>query len=463
MARFGAKTVADLVQDVEGNISTELDVSGNASVRMKSAEALAALSPGLKANKSIKKLNLTDCEITDAGCEVLADVFANNPVIEEVVLEKNKITSAGAIVLADGLAHNTGIRTLNLLQQAVKSFGDDCLSHFVIMYSTNITLTKMTWRLDSRKSFMLAKLQTRNIEIQKRKLAGKDFADLLPDNLKEGTPAAAHVPVAISLADVEEPAVAEPAPEAPRAVVQRRKSSVEEMENHIAAVPLESRMIIILFGPPGAGKGTQSPKISAKLGTPQLSTGDMLRAAVVAGTEIGKRAEEVMQSGGLVSDDIVVGIIKDRIQEADCARGFLLDGFPRTVEQTVMLDECLAEHGEKVRMVLSLEVPDEVLTDRICGRWIHKASGRSYHARSKRPQSLPEGEEPTAESMRDDETGEQLEQRADDTMEALAQRLENYHAQTVPILEHYAPEGSVQTVDANRDMDEIWASIDAVI
>merc|ERR1719215_1985601 len=175
---------------------------------MKSTEALQALAPGLKSHKSIKTLDLTECEITDGGCEVLADVLANNHVIETVILEKNKISSAGAGKLADGLAQNKGVRTMNLLQQAVKSFGDECLDRFVVMYATNITLTKMTWRLDSRKSFMLAKLQTRNIEIQKRKLAGKDFQDLLPDNLKDGAPAPAPAPAAA-------PAAAEEAPEPP--------------------------------------------------------------------------------------------------------------------------------------------------------------------------------------------------------------------------------------------------------
>lgn len=225
MPAFGAKTIADLVKEMEGDASMEaLDVAGNASIKMKSLEALQALAPGLKSHKGIKTVNLTECEITDSCCEVLADILANNHVIETLILEKNKITSAGAMKIADGLAPNKGLRTLNLLQQAVKSFGDECLDHFVMMYGTNITLTKMTWRLDSRKSFMLAKLQTRNIEIQKAKSAGKPFEHLLPDNLKSGAP----VPAAA--------AEAAPAADEPPPTIVKRQSTVAEMEAHVAAI-----------------------------------------------------------------------------------------------------------------------------------------------------------------------------------------------------------------------------------
>jgi adenylate kinase len=221
---------------------------------------------------------------------------------------------------------------------------------------------------------------------------------------------------------------------------------------------------MILFGPPGAGKGSQAPKIVEALGVPQLSTGDMLRAAVAAGTEVGKKAKDVMESGGLVSDDLVVSIIRERITEADCAGGFILDGFPRTVEQAKMLDEMLQGSGSRVSVVLALEVPDSVLTERICGRWVHKASGRSYHAAFAKPKSLPDGAAPSVENMLDDETGEPLMQRADDTEEALTKRLEGYHAQTVPILEHYSGvEGVIKRVDANVPQEQVWGSIEKAL
>jgi len=222
------------------------------------------------------------------------------------------------------------------------------------------------------------------------------------------------------------------------------------------------KTVMILFGPPGAGKGSQAPKIVDKLSIPQLSTGDMLRAAVAAGSEVGMKAKDVMASGGLVSDELVVSIIRERIKESDCTKGFILDGFPRTVEQAKMLDEMLAGSGDKVNLVLALEVPDEVLTERICGRWVHKASGRSYHIKFAPPKSLGDAK-PTVETMLDDETGEALMQRADDTEEALTKRLESYHSQTVPILAHYEPTGVVSKVDANVAPDEVWSGIEKVL
>ena len=233
----------------------------------------------------------------------------------------------------------------------------------------------------------------------------------------------------------------------------------DEIDSYLAE---HKRNIMILFGPPGSGKGTHAPKIVDALGIPQLSTGDMLRAAVAAGTDVGKQAKEVMEAGGLVSDDLVVGVIAGRVKEADCAKGFILDGFPRTVEQASKLDAMLTATGEKVNYVVALEVPDAALTARICGRWVHKASGRSYHVTNKPPKSLGD-KAPTVETMLDDETGEPLMQRADDTEEALSKRLEGDHAQTVPILAHYDPTGVVAKVDANVGIDEVWTQIDAVI
>ena len=223
------------------------------------------------------------------------------------------------------------------------------------------------------------------------------------------------------------------------------------------------RNIVILFGPPGAGKGTHGPKVEQLLrGIPQLSTGDMLRAAVAAQTAVGIQAQAVMKAGGLVSDEIVVGIIRDRIQQDDCKFGFILDGFPRTLPQAQALDEMLAQEGAFVTKVIELQVPDDVLEERICGRWIHKNSGRSYHVKYAPPKSMkldPTSGRPVPESMKDDETGEALMQRPDDTPTALVKRLQGYHGDTVPILDHYRPKGIVRTANANQGMDGVWREI----
>lgn len=223
------------------------------------------------------------------------------------------------------------------------------------------------------------------------------------------------------------------------------------------------RKVMILFGPAGAGKGTQAPKIVNVLGIPQLSTGDMLRAAVSAQTEVGKAAEAVMKSGGLVSNEIVIGIIRDRIKQEDCKTGFILDGFPRTIDQAKALDRMLAENGEAVSTVMALEVPDSVLEERICGRWIHKSSGRSYHNKFNPPKSMKVGEDgkPVEGTMLDDETGEPLIQRADDTAEALKKRLASYHGDTVPILDYYRARGVNRSVNANQGIDKVWSEVSA--
>jgi len=187
----------------------------------------------------------------------------------------------------------------------------------------------------------------------------------------------------------------------------------------------------------------------------------MLRAAVSAKTPIGLKAEAVMKAGGLVSDEIVVGIIRERIKEDDCKFGFILDGFPRTLVQAKELDAMLAEEGACVTRVVELQVPDSVLEERICGRWIHKPSGRSYHVKYAPPKSMRKkwGGGINPASMKDDITGEQLIQRPDDTSAALVKRLQSYHDETVPILEHYEPKGVVKTVNANQGMDGVWKEV----
>merc|ERR1712048_773271 len=229
----------------------------------------------------------------------------------------------------------------------------------------------------------------------------------------------------------------------------------------VVSKPLgNSRKVLMLFGPPGAGKGTHSPKIEARMDAPALSTGDMLREAVANGTEVGLKAKKIMSEGGLVSDEIVVGIIKDRIAQPDCSKGFILDGFPRTIKQAEMLDELLSKTGETVNVVIELNVPDSVLEERICGRWIHKASGRSYHAKFNPPKSLA-GRTPSAETMLDDHTGEPLMQRPDDTAEALVNRLKGYHNETAPILARY--KSVAHRIDANQHMDKVWAAVEMVL
>ena len=182
-------------------------------------------------------------------------------------------------------------------------------------------------------------------------------------------------------------------------------------------------MKIILLGGPGAGKGTQANYIKEKYDIPQISTGDMLRAAVKAGTPLGIEAKKVMDAGGLVSDDIILGLIDERIQEDDCANGFLFDGFPRTLEQAEALKLKLS-----VDAVVEIDVDDDEIIRRMSGRRVHLASGRTYHIEFNPPK----------EEGKDDETGEDLIQREDDQEETVKKRLDVYHEQTEPLIEYYS-------------------------
>lgn len=182
-------------------------------------------------------------------------------------------------------------------------------------------------------------------------------------------------------------------------------------------------MRVILLGAPGAGKGTQARFITEKFGIPQISTGDMLRAAVKAESPLGLQVKEVMASGGLVSDEIIIGLIKERIAAADCASGFLFDGFPRTIPQA----EALRDAGVDIDHVLEIAVEDAEIISRMSGRRVHPASGRTYHVQYNPPKV--EGQ--------DDETGEALIQREDDKEETVRKRLELYHAQTKPLVDFY--------------------------
>jgi adenylate kinase len=182
-------------------------------------------------------------------------------------------------------------------------------------------------------------------------------------------------------------------------------------------------MKIILLGPPGAGKGTQALNICGAKSIPQISTGDMLRAAVKAQTPLGIEAKKVMDAGGLVSDEIIIGLVKERIQESDCANGFLFDGFPRTIAQA----EALKTDGVDIDCVVEIQVPDEDIIARMSGRRAHLASGRTYHIKYNPPKV--EG--------KDDETGEDLVQRADDAEDTVKARLDVYHEQTQPLVDYY--------------------------
>jgi adenylate kinase len=183
-------------------------------------------------------------------------------------------------------------------------------------------------------------------------------------------------------------------------------------------------MKLILLGAPGAGKGTQAQYLTSKYDIPQISTGDMLRAAVKAGTPLGLEAKKVMESGGLVSDEIIIGLVKERVQQADCKNGYLLDGFPRTIPQA----DAMKSNNIDVDYVVEIDVDDQEIIKRMAGRRMHMASGRTYHVTYNPPKV--EG--------KDDETGEDLVQREDDKEETVKQRLDVYHSQTKPLVDYYS-------------------------
>ncbi|TPH13797.1 adenylate kinase [Litorilituus lipolyticus] len=205
-------------------------------------------------------------------------------------------------------------------------------------------------------------------------------------------------------------------------------------------------MRIVLLGAPGAGKGTQAQFLMEKFGIPQISTGDMLRAAIKAGTELGKQAKAVMDAGQLVSDELIIGLVKERIAEDDCKAGFLLDGFPRTIPQA----DAMKENGIAVDHVLEFDVPDEVIVERMAGRRVHSGSGRVYHLVYNPPK----------EEGKDDVTGEELSIRPDDEEATVRKRLAIYHEQTKPLVDFYqgeATSGNCQylTVDGTQAVESV--------
>ena len=211
---------------------------------------------------------------------------------------------------------------------------------------------------------------------------------------------------------------------------------------------------IILLGPPGAGKGTQARMLEEKFGLIQLSTGDLLRAAVAAGTEAGKTAEAVMKSGGLVSDEIVLAILKDRLAEDDVKAGVILDGFPRTVAQAEALDVLLEESGQTIDSAISLEVDDEAMVERISGRFTCGSCGEGYHDSFKTPAN---------EGVCDNCGGSDFKRRADDNAETVRARLVAYHEQTAPLIAYYDNKRSLSRCDAMANIDEVASSLKVLV
>ncbi|KAL8925922.1 MAG: hypothetical protein Q9208_003235 [Pyrenodesmia sp. 3 TL-2023] len=244
-----------------------------------------------------------------------------------------------------------------------------------------------------------------------------------------------------------------------RDLVHKLESRVQQLESRLEGSDGGSgqqakrhgpSMRMILMGPPGAGKGTQAPKIKEKYCACHLATGDMLRSQVAKKTALGREAKKIMDQGGLVSDQIMINMIKSELENnKECKDGFILDGFPRTVAQAERLDDMLQAKQQRLKHAVELQIDDGLLVARITGRLIHPASGRSYHKIFNPPR----------ESMKDDITGEPLIQRTDDNAETLKKRLSTYHEQTSPVVAYYQKTGIWKPIDASQEPGQVWKSL----
>lgn len=208
-------------------------------------------------------------------------------------------------------------------------------------------------------------------------------------------------------------------------------------------------MRAVLLGPPGAGKGTQAVRLVEKYGVPQISTGDIFRKNIKEGTELGKKAQEYMNAGQLVPDELVVDLVKDRLMQDDCADGYLLDGFPRTIFQAEELDKFLAENGQELDAVINFEVGHDALIERLTGRRVCKKCGAGYHIKN-----IP----PKVEGICD-KCGGELEQRKDDTVETAENRIVVYNESTAPLIGYYSKTGALKNFNAEKDPDEVFEEI----
>ena len=212
-------------------------------------------------------------------------------------------------------------------------------------------------------------------------------------------------------------------------------------------------MRIIMLGAPGAGKGTQAKKIADKYGIPHISTGDIFRANIKAGTELGKKAKAYMDQGALVPDELVVDLVADRLKQPDCEKGYVLDGFPRTIPQAESLDQVLSSMGQEIGFAINVEVPDEHIVRRMSGRRACVGCGATYHV-----VHAPSKKEGVC-----DRCGEPLILRDDDKPETVEKRLSVYHEQTQPLIDYYSGKGCLKEVDGTKDMEEVFADICAIL